>query len=87
MDQINNLQGGQSKPISQPLPTNKSRGIKNDEGKAELSFEALIAKLQEMPEVRVEAVDRGKELAQDGDYPGNEALRTLAQNLISQRVV
>jgi hypothetical protein len=40
-----------------------------------------------MPEIRVEAVERGRELAEDADYPGNEALNTLAQNLISQRIV
>ena len=87
MDEINNLQGGQPKPISQPVTVNRSQGVKGDADKAQLSFEALVVKLQEMPEIRVEAVERGRELMQDADYPGNEALNTLAQNLISQRIV
>ena len=87
MDQINNLQGGQPNPISPPITANRSPGAKDDADKAQLSFEALVAKLQEMPEIRVEAVERGRELMQDADYPGNEALNTLAQNLISQRIV
>ena len=87
MDQINNLQGGQPKPISPPVTANRSQGVKDDADKAQLSFEALVAKLQEMPEIRVEEVERGRELMQDADYPGNEALNTLAQNLISQRIV
>jgi hypothetical protein len=87
MDQINNLQGGQPKPISPPVTVNRSQGVKDDADKAQLSFEALVAKLQEMPEIRVEAMERGRELMQDADYPGNETLNTLAQNLISQRIV
>jgi hypothetical protein len=87
MDQINSLQGGQPKPISRPVSPNRSQEVKDDGDKAQLSFEALIAKLQKMPEIRVEAVERGRELAQDADFPGNEALNTLAQNLISQRIV
>jgi hypothetical protein len=87
MDQINNLQGGQPKPISPPVTANRSPGVKDDADKAQLSFEALVVKLQEMPDIRVEAVERGRELMQDADYPGNEALNTLAQNLISHRIV
>ena len=87
MDQINNLQGGQPKPIYSPVTLNRSRGGKGDADKAQLSFDTLLAKLQDMPEIRVEAVERGRELAEDADYPGNEALNTLAQNLISQRIV
>ena len=87
MDQINNLQGGQPKPISRSVSPNRPQEVKGDGAKAQLSFEALVAKLQEMPEIRVEAVERGRELAQDADFPGNEALNTLAQNLISQRIV
>ena len=87
MDQINNLQGGQPKPISSPVTLNRSQGGKDDADKAQLSFDTLLAKLQDMPEIRVEEVERGRELMQDADYPGNEALNTLAQNLISQRIV
>jgi len=87
MDQINNLQGGQAKPISSPVSLNRSRSGTDDADKAQLSFDSLLAKLQDMPEIRVEAVERGRELAQDTDYPGNEALNTLAQNLNSQRIV
>ena len=87
MDQINNLQGGQPKPISPPITANRSQWVKDDADKAQLSFEALISKLQDMPEIRVEEVERGRELMQDADYPGKEALNTLAQNLISQRIV
>ena len=87
MDQINNLQGGSANPLAKPTPPAKVESPKEDFDKAELSFEALVARLQGMPEVRVEAVDKGKELLKSTDYPEDKALRTLAQNLISQRIV
>ena len=87
MDQINNLQGGHSKPVSHSVPASNLQGTHEDADKTELSFEVLVARLQEMPEVRVEAVEKGRELAQDTSYPGDETLRTLAQNLISQQIV
>ena len=40
-----------------------------------------------MPEVRADAIKSGKELADNPDYPEDKALRTLAQNLIAQRIV
>ena len=87
MDQINNLQGGHSKPVSHSVPASNLQATHEDADKTELSFEVLVARLQEMPEVRVEAVEKGREFAQDTSYPGNETLRTLAQNLISQQIV
>lgn len=87
MDQINNLQGGSAKPIARSTPSAKVEAPQEDSDKADLSFEALVARLQDMPEVRVEAVDKGKELLNSTDYPEDKALRTLAQNLISQRIV
>jgi len=87
MDQINNLQSGTPKPIARSSAPAKQQGSNEDSDKAELSFEALVARLQEMPEVRVEAVEKGREIADNPDYPGQEALRTLVQNLISQRIV
>tara|TARA_A100001037_G_scaffold295178_1_gene313973 strand:+ start:377 stop:640 length:264 start_codon:yes stop_codon:yes gene_type:complete len=87
MDQINNLQGGSPKPIARPTSPSKTQGVQEESDKAELSFEALVARLQEMPEIRVEAVEKGRELVDNPNYPGEKALRTLAQNLISQRIV
>ena len=87
MDQINNLQGGSPKPISRPIPQSKAQNPTEDANKAELSFEALISRLQEMPEVRADAIKSGKELADKPDYPEDKMLRTLAQNLIAQRIV
>ena len=47
----------------------KVQSNNDDSDKAELSFDALVAKLHEMPElIRVEAVDKGKELLNDANY-------------------
>jgi hypothetical protein len=40
-----------------------------------------------MPEVREDVVEKGKALRDDPAYPGPSATRTLAQNLINNRVV
>ena len=87
MDQINNLQSGSAKHLPRPSSPSKVQSNNDDSDNAELSFEALVAKLHEMPEIRVEAVDKGKELLNEANYPEDKALRTLAQNLISQRIV
>ena len=87
MDEINNLQSGRSKPVTPPVSQGREKGATDDVDKAELSFDALVARLQEMPEIRLEAVEKGREIAEDSDYPGDEALRTLAQTLVSQRIV
>ena len=87
MDQINNLQVGSAKHLPRLSSSSKVQSNNDDSDKAELSFEALVAKLHEMPEIRVEAVDKGKELLNEANYPEDKALRTLAQNLISQRIV
>ena len=59
MDQINNLQAGSAKHLPRPSSPSKVQSNNDDSDKAELSFEAnyMVAKLHEMPEIRVEAVD------------------------------
>ena len=58
MDQINNLQSGSVKHLPRPSSSSKVQSNNDDSDKAELSFEALVTKVHEMPEIRVEAVDK-----------------------------
>ena len=87
MDQINNLQSGQPNKLP-PVSKTKSSSQKPQEAeKTDLSFEMLLRRLQQMPEVREEVVEKGKALLDGPDYPGPTATRTLAQNLINNRIV
>ena len=65
-----------SQTPAQTSSPSKVQSNNDDSDNAELSFEALVAKLHEMPEIRVEAVDKGKELLNEVNYPEDKALRT-----------
>ena len=87
MDQINNLQSGQPNKLP-PVSKLQTSSLKSQEfEKTDLSFESLLRRLQEMPEVREEVVEKGKALKDDPSYPGLGTTTTLAQNLINNRIV
>ena len=87
MDQINNLPSRQPnslQPVSKPqTPTSKSQDVDS----ADLSFDTLLRRLQDMPEVREEVVDKGKEQLDDPEFPNATTTKNLAQQLIQQRIV
>ena len=87
MDQINNLQSGQPNKLP-PISKTQTSSEKPQEGeKADLNFEKLLRRLQQMPEIRDDVVEKGKALLDDEEYPGPSATTTLAQNLINNRIV
>ena len=87
MDQINNLQNNQTNslpPVSKTQSsTKKPAGVEQ----SDLSFETLLKRLQQMPEVRDEVVEKGKAQMDDPEFPDLKTTKNLAQHLISQRIV
>lgn len=87
MDQINNLPSRQTNslpPVSK-VQTSAKKSVNVDT--ADLSFDTLLRRLQEMPEVREEVVEKGKEQLDDPEFPNTTTTKTLAQTLIQQRIV
>jgi len=87
MDQINNLQNSQTNslpPVSKPqISTKKPARVQQ----SDLSFETLLKRLQQMPEVREEVVEKGKAQLEDPEFPDLATTKNLAQQLISNRIV
>ena len=87
MDQINNLPSKQTNslpPVSKPQ-TSAKKSV--DVDSADLSFDTLLRRLQEMPEVREEVVEQGKAQKDDPEFPNATTTKNLAQHLIQQRIV
>jgi hypothetical protein len=87
MDQINNLQSGLPSKLPPVSKLQTSSKKQQEVETTDLSFDTLLRRLQEMPEVRDDVVEKGKALLDDPEYPGPSATRTLAQNLINNRIV
>ena len=87
MDQINNLPSRQPnslQPVSKPQTSAKQS---KDVDSADLSFDTLLRRLEDMPEVREEVVEKGKEQLDDPEFPNATTTKNLAQHLVQQRIV
>ncbi len=52
----------------------------------QIARQNLVEKLMNMPDVRPEMVERGKQLASDPDYPPEEVVNALAEKLANMPI-